>query len=78
MQHSISVTDVLTELEAARRLGVSLSGLRKWRNDGTGPRFVRLGRLIRYRAPDLESWLSDRIVSRDTEGASSEGSERLT
>ena len=76
MQQTISVTDVLTELEAASRLGVSISGLRKWRNGGTGPKFVRLGRLIRYRVRDLEIWLNDRTVSsddKDKSAASVEG-----
>jgi predicted DNA-binding transcriptional regulator AlpA len=49
---------LLTESETARRLGVSVSGLRKWRREGQGPRFIRLGsRLIRYSVPDLDAWL---------------------
>ncbi len=48
---------LLTESETARRLGISVSGLRKWRRGGQGPRFIRLGRLIRYSVPDLEEWL---------------------
>ena len=48
---------LLTESETARRLGISVSGLRKWRREGQGPRFIRLGRLIRYSVPDLEEWL---------------------
>jgi predicted DNA-binding transcriptional regulator AlpA len=46
-----------TESEAARFLGISSSGLRKWRNNRTGPKFVRLGRLIRYIPADVEAWL---------------------
>ena len=54
---------VLTESEAARQLRVSVTGLRKWRRDGTGPRYVRLGgRLIRYRVPDIENWLESNAV----------------
>ena len=49
---------LLTEAETARRLGISVSGLRKWRREGQGPRFIRLGsRLIRYSVPDLDAWL---------------------
>ncbi len=48
---------LLTESETARRFGVSVGGLRKWRREGQGPNFIRLGRLIRYSVPDLEEWL---------------------
>ncbi len=52
---------LLTESETARRLGVSVNGLRKWRREGQGPRFIRLGsRLIRYSAVDLDTWLHNR------------------
>ena len=48
---------LLTESETAHRLGVSVSGLRKWRREGTGPPFIRMGRLVRYSALDIEAWL---------------------
>ncbi len=58
MQQSEVVT--LTESEVARRLNVSVSGLRKWRREKQGPRFVRIGRrLIRYRERDLWIWLEE-------------------
>lgn len=49
--------ELFTEPETARRLGVSVSGLRKWRREGTGPQFIRMGRLVRYSALDIEAWL---------------------
>jgi hypothetical protein len=36
--------------------------LRKWRREGTGPAFIRVGHLIRYRKGDVESWLAARRV----------------
>lgn len=53
----------LTESETARRLGVSVSGLRKWRRESRGPKFIRLGRLIRYSQTELENWLAAHTVS---------------
>ena len=50
-------TLALTESETARMLSISISGLRKWRRNGSGPRFVRLGRLVRYLGTDVQSWL---------------------
>ncbi len=49
--------EVLTESELARRARVSISVLRKWRREGQGPRFLKLGRLVRYRAQDIQAWL---------------------
>jgi len=63
MQQPTSITDVMTESETAEHIGISLSGLRKWRNDGSGPPYVRLGRLIRYRRTVVEEWLERRTVS---------------
>jgi predicted DNA-binding transcriptional regulator AlpA len=48
---------VFSESETARRLDVSVSGLRKWRREGTGPQFIRIGRLIRYSIEDIQAWL---------------------
>jgi predicted site-specific integrase-resolvase len=38
----------MNEIEAAERLGLSVATLRAWRHRGKGPRFVRLGRAVRY------------------------------
>jgi predicted DNA-binding transcriptional regulator AlpA len=37
-----------------------------WQKDrlaGTGPRFIRVGRLIRYRRSDVDAWLTARTVN---------------
>lgn len=33
----------LTEAELAKRLGVSKMTLRRWRDEGRGPKYIRLG-----------------------------------
>ena len=48
--------ELLTVSEAARWAKVSESFLNKARLDGSGPRFLRLGRAIRYTPSDLEAW----------------------
>lgn len=50
-------SELLTVSEAARWAKVSESYLNKARLTGSGPRFVRLGRSIRYRPADLEAWV---------------------
>ncbi len=54
--------EVVRPAEAACLLSVSLSLLKKWRLQGGGPRFVRLGgRAIGYRRADLSDWIAARI-----------------
>ena len=53
----------LTTKQAARLLGLSVSTLNKWRCYGTGPRFLKLGRAVRYRKMDLRSFLEARQAS---------------
>lgn len=52
---------------AAAYTGVSRSSLEKLRVYGGGPRYLKLGRRVRYRVEDLESWLSERLVSSTSE-----------
>lgn len=39
---------------AARLLGVTESALKRWSQQGRGPRPVKLGRAVRYRLSDLQ------------------------
>lgn len=41
----------------SRKLAVSQSTLRRWRSVGEGPAFVRVGRQVRYRDEDVNTWL---------------------
>lgn len=43
--------------EAAQLLGVSHRTLEDWRYAGTGPRFITIHRMVRYRADDLAAFL---------------------
>jgi len=49
--------NLLTEKDVAITIKVSLASLRRWRLMGRGPRFVKVGGLVRYRPEDLESWM---------------------
>ena len=50
-------TDLLDEARLATKLNVSRSTLQSWRYRGCGPRFIKVGRLIRYRAADVDAYL---------------------
>jgi excisionase family DNA binding protein len=41
----------------AEYLGVPRKTLDQWAYRGTGPRFVRVGKHVRYRWSDVEQWL---------------------
>ena len=53
---------LLTEAEAAERLGFTARFLQNRRVRGDGPQFVRVSaRAVRYRPVDLEKWATDRL-----------------
>jgi len=56
------VHELMTEQEAAAYLGVSVSGMRKWRGRQCGPKYARFGKIIRYRQHDLDTFVQSRIV----------------
>jgi excisionase family DNA binding protein len=53
----VIVDRLLTQKEVAHQLGISERTLERHRVTGTGPRWARLGRLVRYRVSDLEQWV---------------------
>lgn len=55
----IPVASLTTE-QAAQYLGLSASTLNKWRCYGTGPKFLKLGRAVRYLKPELDAFLEAR------------------
>ena len=46
--------------EAARKLGLSESQMNKMRHYGTGPEFVKFGRVVRYADEALEAYAEAR------------------
>ncbi len=56
-QHTEMETLLTTE-QAAWLLRISRKTLERMRVEGHGPRFVRLGRCVRYRQRDLHTWIS--------------------
>lgn len=53
---------LLEQKELAERLHVSLGTLRTWRTEGKGPRFHRIGQMVRYAPSDVKEWLQSRQV----------------
>ena len=68
------MTDELLDTDAvARFAGLSPVTLRKWRMTGAGPRFVRLGRAVRYRKAAVDAFLAGREYATTTEADAAEG-----
>lgn len=54
---------LLNDEEAAAYIGVRPQTLRDWRHHQRyGLPYVRVGRLIRYRLTDLQTWIESRLV----------------
>jgi predicted DNA-binding transcriptional regulator AlpA len=51
--------------EAATFVGCTRAALALWRKQRRGPSYVRVGRLVRYRPADLNSWVQSRRVKLD-------------
>lgn len=56
---TLSYEELLTVAETAKRLGLSVSCLNKWRLTGAGPRYIKAGRSVRYRWSDVGQWLDE-------------------
>jgi predicted DNA-binding transcriptional regulator AlpA len=59
------VERLLSTEEVAEVLGKPPRTLRQWRYVGAGPKYLKVGATVRYRARDVESWLE----AQEREGA---------
>jgi predicted DNA-binding transcriptional regulator AlpA len=50
-------TDLIRDHEVARMFDVSVSAVRLWRQQKRGPRFIKLGRCVRYYRGDVLKFL---------------------
>lgn len=57
---------LLTEAEAAAAIGFTPRFLQNRRLRGDGPRFVSIGRSVRYRPEDLSAWLDEHPIREST------------
>lgn len=54
--------EVLTERQVQELYGFSVPYLRRARREKRGPRFLKLGKLVRYRKADIEAFLTAHAV----------------
>ena len=60
---------LLDEEAAAPLVGMTVSTLQKKRVTGDGPPYVKMGRSVRYRPDDLESFVAERVVTSTSQKA---------
>lgn len=59
--------DMVPPAALARELDVTESALAKWRTDGNGPPFCKLGhKVVRYPRSGIEQWKSSCVRARTT------------
>lgn len=56
----------ISRQQLAERLGISEKTAAEWACKGTGPRYARFGKHVRYRMSDVEAWEETRLVRSTT------------
>ncbi|WP_141872071.1 helix-turn-helix transcriptional regulator [Microbacterium saperdae] len=54
---------VLTQDQLAHTLQIPARTLEDWRTRSYGPPFIRVGKRVRYRASDVDAWLSSQVAA---------------
>ncbi len=55
-------SEIFTTTEAAKYIRLGKPTLERMRLTGNGPPFAKLGGAVRYRKPDLDRWIDNRVV----------------
>jgi excisionase family DNA binding protein len=55
-------TTWLTRNQFAERIGVPVKTTAEWASKGTGPRYARFGKHVRYRLADVTSWEEEQLT----------------
>lgn len=55
---------LMTTQQLADYLEIAVSTILQYRAEGTGPQYIKLGHLVRYRVSDVEAWLEAKAVGK--------------
>lgn len=64
---SLPSSKLIDETMLAEWLGESVSSLQKWRVSGSGPKFVKNPKSVRYRVGDVRDWIAHNTVQSTSE-----------
>ncbi len=62
MSQDFAPDPLLTQRHVAETCGCAETTVEKWRQLDRGPRYIKVGHLVRYRRQDVEDWLKSRTV----------------
>jgi predicted DNA-binding transcriptional regulator AlpA len=63
------MSNLKSVFETAAVTGLAVSTLNKWRLEGRGPKFVKLGKRVLYRDEDIESFITAGIRASTSQSA---------
>lgn len=53
----------LTDKQVSQRIGIPVATLRRWRLNGTGPRYNKFGRSVRYNASEVVDYIERTVAA---------------
>lgn len=59
---------LLNEHDVALITGLSVASVRRWRLLKQGPRYLKIGAAVRYKAEDVSAWLESRPTGGGQQG----------
>lgn len=60
-------SDLLNPVQLAEKICITVGTLAHWRYTGQGPKFIKVGRNVRYRVSDIDAWLNAQTRSQTGE-----------
>jgi predicted DNA-binding transcriptional regulator AlpA len=58
----VNTPEILNERQVQETYGFSIPYLRRTRRERRGPRYLKVGKLVRYRKADIEAYLAAHAV----------------
>ncbi len=55
-----AIENLRNEHDVARLTGLSVASVRRWRLLRQGPKYLKIGAAVRYKAEDISAWLESR------------------
>ena len=64
---SIIIKPSLTEIQLSQRWAITPQTLQYWRKAGKGPKYLKIGRAVRYPLDIVENYEADHLVASTSE-----------
>ena len=65
--HTVSKSRLTDTVQLAEYLGNEVNTVEGWRLKGVGPRYIKVGRLVRYRTEDVDLWIESQTRNSTSE-----------